>query len=71
MQKPKPSRKPFVEPALREEASLEGVTLISGGISLGHGGKPKGKGKGKGKGSSGHGGNNNKNKNNNVGGRKH
>jgi len=43
MQKPKSSRKPFVEPALKEEASLEDVTLISGGISTRHGGgKPKG-----------------------------
>lgn len=31
MQKPKSSRKPFVKPALTEEASLEDVTLVSGG----------------------------------------
>ena len=43
MQKPKSSRKPFVAPALKEEASLEDVTLISGGISsFQGGGKPKG-----------------------------
>ena len=43
MQKSKPSRKPFVAPALKEEASLEDVTLISGGISSFHGhGKPRG-----------------------------
>ena len=27
----KPKRKPFVAPKLTEEASLEGVTLVSGG----------------------------------------
>lgn len=65
MQKPKSSRKPFVEPALREEASLEGVTLISGGINL-HGGKLKNKGP------KGHGGPKNKHNNNSGGhGRKH
>ena len=26
-----PTRKPFVAPELKEEASLEGVTLVSGG----------------------------------------
>jgi hypothetical protein len=69
MQKPKSSRKPFVEPALKEEASLEDVTLISGGINL-HGGKPKGKGHNS---SGGHGNNKNKNKPNhsNGPGRKH
>ena len=56
MQKPQLSRKPFVKPALTEEASLEDVTLISGGISN-HGGHGKNKGHG--------GGNGNKNKNKN------
>lgn len=29
--KQQPTRKPFVTPQLKEEASLEGVTLVSGG----------------------------------------
>lgn len=37
MQKSKSSKKPFVKPSLTEEASLQDVTLISGG-GIGHGG---------------------------------
>lgn len=65
MQKPKSSRKPFVAPALKEEASLEDVTLISGGVSSYSGGKNKGKGHG------GHGGHSNRNNPKNNGPRKH
>jgi hypothetical protein len=32
----KSTRKPFVAPQLREEASLAGVTLISGGVPTRH-----------------------------------
>ena len=58
MQKPKSSKKPFVKPALTEEASLEDVTLMSGGG--GHGGHDKkhggsGKNKKPGKDNNGHG----------------
>ena len=40
MQTPELRKKPFVEPRLTEEASLEDVTLISGG---GHGHGPNAK----------------------------
>jgi len=39
----KSTRKPFVAPRLREEASLAGVTLISGGVPTGTSNR-KGKG---------------------------
>jgi len=52
MEKHNIRKKPFVEPSLKEEASLEDVTLMSGGVSSHGGSKPKKGGHG------GHGGHN-------------